>query len=174
MARKCRCYVTKEEGNTDLFVKKPVGKLFKYFKSEEVYQEFIKEKELKDKLHTRIAEILNYTDKQMLPPFFKKGLNSLLDVYDIEVIIETFKQNEKSINYWLSQDNKFKNEAGKINYMMAIIKNNINDVNKKWQQEQKRKQPSKIDIDIDVANEIFEVKNKNIKRKNNDISQFLD
>jgi len=168
MSRPCKCFYSGEQGNTDIFVKRPVGKQHKYFKSEEVYQKFIKEKELKDKLHTQIAEILNYKDKQMLPPFLKKELNRLLDIYNLEVIIETFRANANTINYWLNQDGKFKNEANKINYMIAIIKNNINDVYKKWQQDQKIKQSSKANIDI----ELMDIKFEN-KATKSDISQFL-
>ena len=92
-----------------------------------------------------------------------------MTVYNVEVIIETFRQSRDNINYWLSLDNKFKNESAKINYMMAIIKNNINDVDKQWRREQKRKQQEdKVSVDIDMMGVKFEN-----KVANNDISQFL-
>lgn len=167
MARvyKCKCFITGEESTTDVFIKKPVGKQFKYFKSEEIYQQYLKDKEQRSQLYLNVANILNY---KILPPFLIKSLNELMIIYNVEVIIETFKKNEDNIHYWLNQDNKFKNDNGKINYMMAIIRNNINEVDRQWQAEQKRKQPNKVNIDIDMMDTEFENKSTN-----KDISQFL-
>lgn len=62
MARKVKCSATGEYGNLDEFIK--VGN--KYFKSKEVYEEYIKEKASFKKLYTKFAELLGYTDGIMV------------------------------------------------------------------------------------------------------------
>lgn len=180
MAKKsrCKCFYSGESGWNDEFVRKPVGKQYRYFKSEEVYAEYLKEKEKqqelnnkKQELHMSIATLLNY---KFLPPFLLKKINELTEYFDLEVVAETFRQQKDTIDYWLNQGDKFKSEAGKVNYMMAIIKNNIIEVDKQWKLEQKRKQPSKVNIDIDAANEIYEINYKDIPKKKDSISKFLD
>lgn len=165
MARRCKCFITQEDGTTDIFVKRPVGKQYKYFKSEEIYQKYIKEKEQKTLLHNKVAELLDY---KMLPPFLLKELNELMFFYSVEVIIETFRQQNDTLKYWLSLDGKFNSEFAKVRYIMAIIKNNINEVDKQWKAEQKRKQSQSINIDIDMMDTTFTV-----HKGNKDISDFL-
>lgn len=167
MARqyKCKCFITGKEGTTDVFVKKLVGKSHKYFESEEVYSEYIKDKENKEKLRNTVAEILEY---KILPPMLIKELNELLLIFNAEVITETFKQQKDTIQYWLGLDGKFNSDFSKVKYMMAIIKNNIIEVDKRWQIEQKRKQPKQVNIDIDMMD--IELSSK---ATNKDISQFL-
>lgn len=62
MARKVKCSATGEYGNLDEFIR--VGN--KYFKSKEVYENYAKEKEALQKLYTKFAELLGYTDGMMI------------------------------------------------------------------------------------------------------------
>jgi hypothetical protein len=98
-------------------------------------------------------EILKYDNSQTLPKYLVERLKDLRNGtifvmgkgrvpknkqgYCYEVIHETFKKCYRDIQFWF--DNKtFQNERQKINYMMAIIDSNINDVYAKWKKEQEQ------------------------------------
>lgn len=169
MARKVKCFVTGEEGTSDVFVKKPIGKQNKYFKSNQIYEDYIKEKEVKDKLLIYISNvILNYREGQYLPTVLIKKINELASIYTYHVVLETFQSKEDTLQYWMGLDNKFKNEYAKVSYMMAIVNNSINDVYKEWQYKQKRKQSESIKVDTDILN--VDIVNSKTKK---DISEFL-
>lgn len=59
MARRVRCSVTKELGVPSEFIK--VGN--KYYKNQDVYNHYKKEKESFNKLYTKIAELLGYSNR---------------------------------------------------------------------------------------------------------------
>lgn len=100
-------------------------------------------KEIKewDKLYQYIKKnILQYDDNKKLPKWFVlrlKGLNQgkfcannnikSLGYYGFDVILLTFKIKKFDILIALKNKDKFKDEKHKINYMMTIIENNIND-----------------------------------------------
>ena len=134
MARKVKCFITKEEGTSDIFIKIDN----KYYKSQEIYDESQKAKESFKKLIKYIGEeLLGYETGQVYPSLVFKKLTEY-KFYDNEVILKTFKLKEKDILYQINQDNKFKNDNGKVFYMFAIVKNAINDVHKEWLKEQKQ------------------------------------
>ena len=62
MARKVKCSATGEYGNLDEFIR--VGN--KYFKNKEIYEEYVKEKEIQIKVMIKIAELLGYKDGKMI------------------------------------------------------------------------------------------------------------
>ena len=85
-------------------------------------------------------EILGYDNSMKFPKFLALRLQGLSRGqfianknqqssanYDFKIILETFKKLKiKILN--LTQNKKFKNEFSKINYIMAIVENEINDV----------------------------------------------
>ena len=90
--------------------------------------------------------------------------------YNREVILQSFKEKEKDILYQINQDCKFDNEQSKIFYMFAIVKNNINDVNKKWKRKQLtevKQQKSEIDIETNIEE-------LGTSKKGKDISGWLE
>ena len=174
MARKVRCKICKNHGDTESFYKVSIsdGKNGYYCSKEEYenYQDNIrKQKELKEYV---ASEILNYDEGQIVPPIMVKKLHDLNKFYDWEVIHETFKVSKENINYWNSVKN-FESEFGKISYIMKIIEGNINDVYKSWKykKQQKLKQENNL-VDLEMMNQLD---NHNTRKKNdNGILAFLD
>lgn len=170
IARKCKCQVTGEWGNTDIFYKVTNKKgRNKYYKTKEIYNKYIKEKESQEKLLKYIAiEILDYDQYRVLPPILLKKIKEIHKVYNYEVILETFQQNRDTLNYWMNLEDKFENEFQRVSYMMAIINNNIIDIYKEWKRKQSRKK-KETNVDVNILSKDIKHSNKNKK----DISDFL-
>lgn len=153
MSRKCKCQITGEIGTTDTFVKING----KYYKSQEVYDQHKTNIELYKKIVNIIAEeFLNYDRNQVFPTLLTKKLKEL-EFYPNEVILKTVEKNYETIKYWMNVKD-FSNDVGRISYIFAIIKNNINDVYKKWKTENEKHKTidntikNITDINIDVIN----------------------
>lgn len=161
MARRCKCQVTGEEGTTDVFYKAENGK---YYKSKEVYEVWNKENEDRKKVIEKFAvDFLNYKPGQVFPTVLMKKLKEL-EFYGYDVINQTIDKSYHSILYAI-QHKEFKNDVGKISYIFAIIKNNINDVYRQTvQDEKKKKNPYEIDNSVDIDNIQTNHKEKNIKK----------
>ena len=143
----------------------------KYYKSEEVYYRHMREERSRKKLIDFIVfEVLNYKRKQNIPSLLFKRIKELNKKYSYRVIYETFVQNRKNISYWLNLENKFKNETGKINYMMAIIKNNIEKIDQLWSKRQKSQIKNQAKVDTSTINETTTIE----KEIDKGISDFLD
>lgn len=177
MARKVTCQICKKKGTSDTFFKVTDDKgKNKYYCSREEYEQYINEREKREKLIKFIAkEILELEEGQIVNPILMKKINELHGFYDYDVIYECFKANKDTIKYWLSTK-QFSSEYGMFSYVMKIIESNINDVYK--QEEMKKWQEEKIknnDIDVDLFNDMHEltIKINNIKNKD-DITVFLD
>lgn len=166
MARRCKCYETKEIGTTDTFFKAPDGH---YYKSEEIYNKRIARTEYRKKIMDKIAELTNYEPGQKFPTVVTRRLKEL-EAYDNKTIYETIVDHQDDI-LWSFNNKNFDNEYGRFSYMMAIIVNNINDVvNIKLRDEKINKiENRKINTeDIDVEFDL------NTKHKVRDISCFLE
>lgn len=175
--RACRCQVTGERGTVSTFYRVSHKGKNKYYKNEEVYRNMIAEKEIKEQLLSYVSiNILNYDGSMFLPPVFLKRLNNINKTYPYEVILQTFKDNEDTLLYWMNQDNKFENENNRLNYMMAIIQNKINDTYLKWKNEKKKlEQIEKVELDASHINLAVEVSNQKrvTKKKEDSISDFI-
>ena len=161
MARQCKCQVTGERGTTDTFYKAENGK---YYKSKEVYEAWHKENEDRKKIIQKFAaEFLDYVPGQVFPTVLAKKLKEL-EFYGYDVINRTIDLTYDSIQYAIQHKN-FKNDVGKISYIFAIIKNNINDIYKQTVQEEKEKKiVYEIDDSVDINNIQTNHKEKNIKK----------
>ncbi len=161
MARRCKCQVTGEEGTTDVFYKAENGK---YYKSKEVYEVWNKENEDRKKVIEKFAvDFLDYKPGQVFPTVLMKKLKEL-DFYGYDVINQTIDKTYNSILYAI-QHKEFKNDVGKISYIFAIIKNNINDVYRQAVQNEKKKENLyEIDNSVDIDNIQTNHKEKNIKK----------
>ena len=166
MARKVKCQVTGEYGTADTFVK--INN--KYYKSMEIYENNRREKDLWNELIKYICDnFLGYEKGQPFPSLITRKLNEL-SFYKREVIMQTFKEKEKDILYQINQDNKLNNDQDKIFYMFAIIRNSINDVNKRFKRKQLtevKQQKSEIDIETNI-------KELGTNKKGKDISSWLE
>ena len=140
MARQCKCQITGEKGTTDIFYKADNGK---YYKSKEVYDIWNKENENRKKVIEKFAvDFLDYEPGQVFPTVLTKKLKEL-EFYGYDVINRTIDKTYDSIQYAI-QHKDFKNDMGKISYIFANIKNNINDVYKQIVQEEKEKKSETI------------------------------
>ena len=148
MARKVKCQITGEYGTSDVFYKADNGK---YYKSKELYDVWNKENEDRKHVIERFAiEFLDYVPGQVFPTILTKKLKEL-EFYGYDVINKTIDKSYDSIQYIL-RNKDFRNDVGKISYIFAIIKNNINDVYKqvvKEEKEQKREYDIDTSVDID-------------------------
>jgi len=151
MSRKVKCYVTGETGTNDTFVK--IGS--HYYKSQAVYDAYRHEIDTRKAIISIIAkDFLNYTDGQKFPPYIQTKLNEL-SFYSNDVILATIEKTKNSIIYYTT-NKEFRNEAGKIAYIFAIIANNINDINKEYKaklQSEKREHITELPpVSIAVSN----------------------
>lgn len=148
--RYCICRTCKRKINTSYAIKIFRGKQKNFFCSEECVARKKKEwdeidREVKewDNLYNYIISLLGYTSEQKPPKSFitrlqdlrngtiiQKGIGKIVKSksgYPYPVILETFVKMEAQIKYYL-KNRHFRNESMKINYIMAIIESNINDV----------------------------------------------
>lgn len=130
----------------------------KYYCSKEEYEnvEYEKMKEVcmwKELYNFVRIEVMKYSKNQSLPPLLISRIQDLRngsvilpkvgkikqskEGYSYEVILETFKKHLQNINFWISKK-QFKNEQQKINYIMAIINGNINDIYNSKKETEKR------------------------------------
>ena len=170
MARKVRCHITGEYGTSETFYKAKNGK---YYKSKELYDTWNKENEDRKYVIGRFAtEFLDYVPGQVFPTILTKKLKEL-EFYGYVVIKKTINKSYDSIQYAL-KTKEFKNEANKISYIFAIIKNNINDVYKQVlaeEKSQKKQEKQVINMDIDDEKTVMNI---GTKQKAKDISCFLE
>lgn len=147
MARKVKCQITGEYGTSDTFYKADNGK---YYKSKELYDTWNKENEDRKRVIERFtSEFLDYVPGQVFPTVLTKKLKEL-EFYGYDVIDRTIDKSYDSIQYAL-RTKDFRNDVGKISYIFAIIKNNINDVYKQVLREEKeQKREYTIDTSVNV------------------------
>ena len=131
--RKVKCAITGETGTSDTFYRGPDKR---YYKSEELYNEIKQKRELHRRLVGEILMMLGYEDGMVAPPVVNKKLKEL-SFYGDDIILETLHDCFQKIEFAL-RTRDFANEYNKISYVMAIVKNNINDVYLKHQREQKQ------------------------------------
>lgn len=164
MARRCKCAITGEIGDTDTFVK--IGN--RYYKSREIYDKVQREKESYKNLVDYICtEFLGYGDGQPFPPILPKKLKELSD-YSNNVIMEAFRKSSDNIRYALDHKT-FSGEYGKIAYIFAIVKNRISEVAAEEARLQKQMEHVK-----QIRLECSETGISGTKAKGKNISSFLE
>lgn len=115
---------------------------------------------------------MDYQTGQTFPTILTKKLKEL-EFYGYDVIIETIEKCRSSIEYSL-KTKQFKNDMNRISYLMAIVKNNINDVYREHIRAEKIEEKQRIQTSN--FEEICEESIMNIgsKQKAKDISSFLE
>ena len=168
MARKCKCKLCGKWLTTDIAYRDEKGK---YYCSQEEYEEIQRDRQRKE-------ECFKYLEGFMRVPISKiarKRINELHEYYSYEVIYRTIKFVEDRIRYAVENKN-FNNEQSEVNYLMAIISNNINEVYKEYTKEQKELmklfEEPKNEIDLDIINDLDD--KPVVKPRTSDISDFLD
>lgn len=145
----------------------------KYYKNQQVYEIWHEECENRKRTINVIAcDFLDYNTGQVFPTVLTKKLKEL-EFYGYDVIMETIEKCRSSIEYSI-KTKSFKNDMNKISYIMAIIKNNINDVYKEHLRTEKvmEKQQEQA-TNFEAVNEDT-IMNIGSKQKAKDISDFLE
>jgi hypothetical protein len=165
--RKVKCAITGEDGTNETFIK--IGN--KYYKSQEIYDEFQRKKILRQQIIDFICyNLLDYQKGQKFPSLITNKLKDL-EFYDNEVILKAFQDYENDIVYWMNHKN-FTSSAGKIGYMFAIVNNHINDIYDQWKRDKKqtiKEEKSEIQVNTDIV-----IKDLGTNKKGKDISEWLE
>jgi hypothetical protein len=172
--RICKKQVTSWQLKDDIAIKITANNINLYFCSQECCKKYFEEEknkkhkvEMLDKIDKFIKENINCFNKiPVLPTSLFTRINDLYNGtsrivqrkinngtgkgYSYDVILATFEKCKDSINYAL--DNKLVDakESQKVNYLMAIVENNINDAYIDWLRKEKEKIsfiPAQIDYD---------------------------
>ena len=171
IGRKCKCQATGEWGRTTYFVKK--GN--KYFKSEEVYQGWLEERKSREEVgRIFMEEILECPGNAANIPYINSKIKSF-EKYTYKVLLETMIKCRDRIMY-VKQHKQFKNSRNLINYICAILADNIVDVYKKNQQKKRTDQQLKLQ-DSKITNDFIDELNSStngIKHTNKNIKRFLE
>lgn len=120
VARKSKCKICQKELDADKY--SPTGKA-PYYCSEDEYISVVKGREILLKL---IQDIF-YFQEGFIPPLVLKKIKELTKSYSYGIITECFKGQRVLIEDILRKK-EFNNTAHKVNYIFAIIGNNIDDV----------------------------------------------
>ena len=169
IGRKVKCRLTGETGSSDDFIKIDG----KYYKNQQVYDAWNKENEGRKKVIEIIAfDFLGYRQGQVFPTVLTKKLKEL-EFYGYDVILKTVEKSRSAIEYSMNTKD-FSSDIHKISYIMAIIKNNINDVYREFQRTEKiiEKQESKTKELGTINDEVM--MSIGSKQKAKDISDFLE
>lgn len=125
MARKVKCFITKEEGTSDTFVK--IGK--HYYKDQETYNQWKEKEENRAKCLRLIAKYIGYSDFQKFPTVVTRFLKEY-SAYGYDVIYDSLIECQETIEYYF-RSKSFDSDYAKCSYMFSIVRNKINDVYKK-------------------------------------------
>lgn len=169
IGRPCKCWATKEKGNSDDFFKAPDGH---YYKSEEIYNESRKEIDAYNEVVNLLyVDYLGYEPKQPFSSYGVKEISKLRKFYGAVTILHTFEECKDALE-WANMSKHFDTEFSHINYLLAIIKNKIKDVYDREERNRKKMEVAESKVfevieDIDVNYDVDPHKAK-------DISEFLE
>lgn len=168
MARKVKCQITGEYGTSDIFIKING----KYYKSRQIYDDAMREKEYRNKVIDIIVnELLGYETGQPYPSIVNKKLVEL-KFYKYEIIYRTLSSLKNNLIYMMGKRD-FRNDYDATAYIFAAIKNNINDVYKDSKRESKTIESASKTSELDGFADFEIVEQSNIKKKVNNISEFI-
>lgn len=163
--RMVKCYVTGEYGWPDEFIKRDG----RWWKDQETYDEYQTNLMYYHKIKDMICDLLDYEPGQIFPTVFAKKLKEL-DFYGYECIYKTFLIHEKDLMFW-THHKEFDTDYGKIAYIFAIVKNNINDVYRQMKKEKRQQEIQERKV-YDAPDE-FDADIQSVPHDNKDISKWL-
>ncbi len=195
MARQYKCYWCEGKGIDEEMVTEQVGKQNKRYHKQNCYEKYIKDKEFKQQelteLNSLVETIKQSHDINIIPQQFysflqdvrngnemfgRRGQKKSKQGYTYKTVEETYKQCQSEIN-WAKQNKEFKNTLNMLRYTLAIIKNNINDIENKISKEARQKEITQS-TSQQKEDFFYHVNNKQQKfRKSKskiDASSFLD
>lgn len=126
MGRTVKCFATGEFGDANCFIKVEGH----YYKSREVYVQYRHEIDCHDRAIEMLCKnILKYQEGQPVPSLVFKKYKELSNFYSNDIILKTIKKQYDTLLYYANHK-QFKDAAGKILYIFAIINNAIGDIYK--------------------------------------------
>lgn len=145
MSRQVKCQITKEWGSSDDFFKAPNGK---YYKSEEVYQQWKRTSKLRNQCISTLCDVAGYNENIVVPTFLNKMVNDLGNKVGFDVLNETIQRHYKDF-VWANEHKEFTTEINRLFYYQSIIKNNVVDVYQEYQdrKDQQRREDSFVPPD---------------------------
>lgn len=167
LARKVKCKICgKELLNTEGY-KITKNNKNSYYCSEDEYNELLKKNENRDKCLLEISRILK---AKIVPPVLTKQVNELNKFYSYTVIEKVFLENRAYLEK-IIESKTFVSEFAKAKYIMTIVMNKIDDVNKRHIKDLED-MAKLFKKNEDEVIEIVELEVKK-KRKTSDITSFL-
>ena len=164
MGRLVKFYDTGEKGDKDTGYHAPDGK---NYSCKAGYERIANERKYWKMCAEWVTDLFGY-QKGMKPNTYIYRLLQELQPYGYEVVYDTLVDQNESI-LWALNTKFFKNETMKIKYVFAIVNNNILDMYKKKQRDNKAKvvqfkHTEEDNPDIDIGG---------FKGKGNDVSGFV-
>ena len=101
----------------------------KYYSSEDAYLAIDLDNSCREKCINKMYDFMGYTSTQKISTFFFKRLAEWHDGYSYSVILKAMELCANAIEY-TCRTKSFNNENAKLNYLMAIIQNSLNDAQK--------------------------------------------
>ncbi len=129
------------------------------------------ESQARIELIDKMLEIMNFEPNAKFPTSFTKKIKELKESYSyVEIKYAIFNLEEKLL--WAVNNKEFQSDYNKINYLMAIIQNNINQCRKDLMEINKKQEVMKKSNDIDLSTMNTNRVVKQAKRI--DMSELLD
>lgn len=108
---------------------------FLYYCSEVEYEnDLIKRNKRDDVLFYFVVDIMEYEKGQVCPPYLKSRIKELNKLYDYDIIKMTLEANRQTLNHFATKK-EYENETHMVNYLMALVKSEINSVYRKWKKQ---------------------------------------
>lgn len=123
--RRVRCFATGEYGTSLTFFKAPDGH---YYKSEALYKQRTHDAEVYKSIMDIIHDILAFDPSMVFPTSITRSIKQL-SFYGNETILETLEQCKPQLENAM-RTKSFSSEYNRASYIMAVVKNHINDVYK--------------------------------------------
>lgn len=181
-----KCLATKEVGLKENFYLAPNHK---YFKSEEIYKEWLlnrakkrhvnpealdpnkRKKDVRKATLELLCDYIGYKKGEPFPAVMIKKIKEL-EFYSDDIIYLTAKKCKNTI-LWAFVSKKFASTTEKVLYMMAIIRNAIGDVYK-----EELKKEKLLEADASQNEKIpeiteLEIESLGVSKQKNDVSDFL-
>lgn len=168
--RRVKCYATGEFGNSLEYVRHDNH----WWKSEEVYQQFIKNKQYRTKAYDLYAQIVGYVEGQPFPGYIHKRFKKL-EWYGWECVYQNMLNCQSSME-WAVNTKNFNNEIGEIAYLFAIMEGNINDCYSKMKKQKAEEARNKAiaERSVKYINDVDLSSAQCAPKKNHDISKWLE
>lgn len=167
--RRVKCHATGAVGNSLTFYKAPDGH---YYKDSATYQARIDQIALHKQLIAELANIMMFDPSMAFPTIVPKMLKEL-SFYGDAIILQTLQQCKDNIGYAM-RTKEFPSEYQRASYVMAILKNHINDVYKVAKQQAKQEVKQTVqEAQIPVVQDLYAMPQASSAAPAHDLSAFL-